>query len=63
MFMTAMAIALIGYWLYPTAPPRLLPEWGFTDSISQFLGGWVDYGPGKALPEELQPFPDQRKAQ
>jgi membrane-associated phospholipid phosphatase len=49
MFMTAMAIALIGYWLYPTAPPRLLPEWGFTDSISQFLGGWVDYGPGKAL--------------
>jgi membrane-associated phospholipid phosphatase len=49
MFMTAMAIALIGYWLYPTAPPRLLPEWGFTDSISQFLGGWVDYGPEKAL--------------
>ena len=38
MFMIAMAIALIGYWLYPTAPPRLLPEWGFTDSISQFLG-------------------------
>ncbi|MGZ6652487.1 MAG: phosphatase PAP2 family protein, partial [Solirubrobacteraceae bacterium] len=25
------------------------PEWGFTDSISQFLGGWVDYGPEKAL--------------
>jgi membrane-associated phospholipid phosphatase len=49
MFGTAMAIALIGYWLYPTAPPRLLPEWGFTDSISQFLGGWVDYGPGKGL--------------
>jgi membrane-associated phospholipid phosphatase len=49
MFMIAMAIALIGYWLYPTAPPRLLPEWGFTDSISQFLGGWVDYGPEKAL--------------
>ena len=37
MFMMAMGIALIGYWLYPTAPPRLLPEWGFTDSISQFL--------------------------
>ena len=49
MFVTAMGIALIGYWLYPTAPPRLLPEWGFTDSISQFLGGYVDYGPGKGL--------------
>jgi membrane-associated phospholipid phosphatase len=38
MFLIAMGIALIGYWLYPTAPPRLLPEWGFTDSISQFMG-------------------------
>jgi membrane-associated phospholipid phosphatase len=50
MFMMAMAIALVGYWLYPTAPPRLLPEWGFTDSISQFLvgsGGHIDFGPGK----------------
>ncbi len=36
--MIAMAIALVGYWLYPTAPPRLMPEWGFTDSISQFMG-------------------------
>ena len=48
-FVIAMGIALIGYWLYPTAPPRLLPEWGFTDSVSQFLGGYVDYGPGKGL--------------
>jgi membrane-associated phospholipid phosphatase len=38
MFIIAMGIALIGYWLYPTAPPRLMPEWGFTDSISQFMG-------------------------
>jgi membrane-associated phospholipid phosphatase len=49
MFMIAMAIALVGYALYPTAPPRLMPEWGFTDSISQFLGTPVDYGPGKEL--------------
>jgi membrane-associated phospholipid phosphatase len=48
-FMIAMAIALFGYWLYPTAPPRLMPEWGFTDSISQFLGGWVDRGAGHAF--------------
>ena len=38
MFIIAMAIALFGYWLYPTAPPRLMPEWGFTDAISQFMG-------------------------
>jgi membrane-associated phospholipid phosphatase len=50
MFMIAMAIALVGYALYPTAPPRLMPEWGFTDSISQFMGvPHVDDGPGKAF--------------
>jgi membrane-associated phospholipid phosphatase len=36
--MISMALALIGYGLFPTAPPRLMPEWGFTDSVSQFLG-------------------------
>ncbi len=50
MFMVAMAIALVAYAVYPTAPPRLLPEWGFTDSISQFLGvAHLDYGPEKAF--------------
>jgi membrane-associated phospholipid phosphatase len=49
-FMIAMAIALVGYALYPTAPPRLMPEWGFTDSVSQFLGvGYVDKGPTSAF--------------
>ena len=38
MFMVAMAMALVGYFLYPTAPPRLMPEWGFTDSIKNFTG-------------------------
>jgi hypothetical protein len=50
--MIAMGLALIGYALYPTAPPRLMPEWGFTDSISQFVTGghgWVDNGPTKAF--------------
>jgi membrane-associated phospholipid phosphatase len=37
-FMIAMLIALVGYALFPTAPPALMPEWGFTDAISQFLG-------------------------
>jgi len=50
--MVAMAIALVGYWLYPTAPPRLMPEWGFTDSISQLVTGgtgWIDNGPAGAF--------------
>jgi PAP2 superfamily len=38
MFVVAMAIALVGYALFPTAPPRLLPEWGFSDSVAQFTG-------------------------
>jgi membrane-associated phospholipid phosphatase len=46
MFMVAMALALVGYAVYPTAPPRLLPEWGFTDSIRQFTGITVENGPG-----------------
>jgi hypothetical protein len=48
----SMAIALFGYWLYPTAPPRLMPEWGFTDSISQFLthdGSWSTNTPAGAF--------------
>ena len=32
MFMIAMAIALVGYVVFPTAPPRFLPEWGFIDT-------------------------------
>jgi len=34
----AMGLALIGYALYPTAPPRFLPEWGFVDSVSDVTG-------------------------
>jgi membrane-associated phospholipid phosphatase len=48
-FMIAMAIALVGYALYPTAPPRLMPEWGFTDTIQQFTGITVERGPGSAF--------------
>jgi hypothetical protein len=36
MFMIAMAIALVGYMVFPTAPPRFLPEWGFIDTVSDF---------------------------
>jgi hypothetical protein len=38
MFMVAMGLALIGYALFPTAPPRLFPGEGFTDTIAAFTG-------------------------
>jgi len=39
MLFVGMAIGLIGYGLFPTAPPRFLPEWGFIDSINVVTGG------------------------
>ena len=38
MFMAAMALALVGYTLFPTAPPRLYPQYGFVDTITDFSG-------------------------
>ena len=38
MFMIAMGVALLGYVVFPTAPPRFMPEWGFTDSVADFTG-------------------------
>ncbi len=38
MFMVAMGLALVGYALLPTAPPRLMPDAGFTDTIASFTG-------------------------
>jgi hypothetical protein len=42
MFMIAMAIALLGYTAFPTAPPRFFPEWGFIDSVADYAGVKVD---------------------
>ena len=38
MFMVAMVVALACYAAFPTAPPRLIPEAGFTDTIAVFTG-------------------------
>jgi hypothetical protein len=38
MFMVAMGIALVLYAAFPTAPPRFMPEWGFSDSVARFTG-------------------------
>lgn len=56
MFMIAMTLALAGYMLFPAAPPRYLPEWGFSDSVSNFVGtrtandASVLYNPYAAVP-------------
>ena len=36
MFVVSMGLALVGYTLYPTAPPRMFPEHGFVDTITDF---------------------------
>jgi membrane-associated phospholipid phosphatase len=36
MFMVAMALAIVGYALVPTAPPRLFPQDGFVDTITDY---------------------------
>src|SRR3954447_20576452 len=56
MFMIAMGLALVGYLVYPAAPPRMLPEWGFADPVASFLGdaastsASVLYNPYAAVP-------------
>lgn len=55
-FMIAMGIALVGYVTFPTAPPRYLPEWGFTDTVAAFVGSAAEqsasvlYNPFAAVP-------------
>jgi len=34
----ANVVGLIGYVLMPTAPPRMFPEWGFTDTLAELSG-------------------------
>ena len=38
MFVVSMGLALVGYTLFPTAPPRLFPHDGFVDTITEFSG-------------------------
>jgi hypothetical protein len=35
-------LALVGFWLYPLAPPRLVPDLGFTDTVvrDRVWGSW-----------------------
>ena len=49
MFMVAMGLALVGYVAVPTAPPRFLPELGFSDSVAAFTGVQPDSGSADVL--------------
>lgn len=40
--MAATAVALVGFWLYPLAPPRFLPSEGFIDPVNA-IGSWGLY--------------------
>jgi membrane-associated phospholipid phosphatase len=44
MFVVAMGLALIGYLLVPTAPPRFFPELGFVDTLSYYVNVKHDSG-------------------
>jgi PAP2 superfamily len=46
MFLIAMAIALVGYIVFPTAPPRFMPEWGFIDTVSDLTPVKVSHASG-----------------
>jgi hypothetical protein len=56
MFLIAMGLALVGYTAFPTAPPRFMPEWGFTDTVAGFVGEAAEnsanvlYNPFAAVP-------------
>lgn len=38
MLIAAFAISFLGYWLYPTAPPRFVPEFGIIDAPAAAAG-------------------------
>jgi hypothetical protein len=54
---SAMAIALIGYFLYPTAPPRMLTDLGFTDTLEKFASVNHDSGLVAALSNPFAAVP------
>jgi hypothetical protein len=55
MFMIAMAIALVGYIVFPTAPPRFLPEWGFIDTVTDVTSVNL-YHPSASMSALFNPY-------
>ena len=52
------ALALIGYWAFPLAPPRLLPWHGFVDTLDTIGGLWSYNSPvAKAVANPFAAMP------
>jgi membrane-associated phospholipid phosphatase len=62
MFLVAMGLALVGYAAFPTAPPRLIPEEGFTDTIAAFTGIAQDKGTASLLVNQYAAVPSMHCA-
>ena len=62
MFLVAMGLALVGYAAFPTAPPRLLPGEGFTDTIAAFTGVAQDSATASALVNKYAAVPSMHIA-
>jgi hypothetical protein len=52
MFLVSMGLALVGYMVFPTAPPRFLSEWGFQDAV----GDWVGHGAAQTAGVLYNPY-------
>lgn len=50
-FFLSAAIGLLFYAFYPAAPPRLMPEYGFTDSVATITRDSPDVRPGAFVNE------------
>jgi hypothetical protein len=62
MFIVAMGIALVLYAAYPTAPPRFMPEWGFSDSVAEFTGLTAEGSSADALYNPFAAVPSMHVA-
>jgi hypothetical protein len=50
--------ALVGFWLFPTAPPRLLVGGGFQDTLASY-SGWGWWGSETSIPQGAAPLANQ----
>jgi hypothetical protein len=62
MFLISMLLALVGYVIYPTAPPRFMPEWGFHDSVATITGVTGDTSAANALYNPFAAVPSMHVA-
>jgi membrane-associated phospholipid phosphatase len=62
MFLAAMVLALVGYALYPTAPPRFMVHEGFVDTIAAFTGAAQDSATANLLVNKYAAVPSMHIA-